>query len=147
MSNLLKFNTPAGLFYPFHTLFDEASDQHFFSKAELGTTVPAVNIHEGIKHYAIELAIPGYKKEDIQVEIDKNNMMSISGHAKEEREETEKVTRKEFSFTSFKRSFNLPDDIDKQGLNAAYEQGILSIHIPKLDKLHPTESTRIIDVK
>lgn len=146
MSSLLKFNTPGHLFQPFHALFDEAMDHPFFSKAALGTIVPAVNIREGIKHYALEVAIPGYKKEDIKVEIDRHHVLTISGQMEENNVGEDRITRKEFAFNSFTRSFNLPDDIDKQGMTAGYEQGILTVHVPKLDKLHASETSKTIEV-
>lgn len=147
MNRLLKFNTPGDLFPPLHAMFEEATDYPFFNKAALGTSIPAVNIREGIKHYALEVAIPGYKKEDIQVEIDRHHVLTISGQMEENNLDEDRITRKEYAFNSFTRSFNLPDDIDKQGMTAGYEQGILTVHVPKLDKLHASEASKIIEVK
>lgn len=108
----------------------EMTGQNF---ATLGTNLPSVNLKETDKKIEIELAAPGLKKEDFKIEID-NNMLTISSEKEEQKEETSKKEnyyRKEFSYQSFSRSFNLPDYTDENQINANYKDGILHVDIAK----------------
>ena len=99
--------------------------------------VPAVNIKENEKDYELELAVPGMKKDDFNVEVD-DNIMTISAEAETENKvEEENYTRKEFSRTSFKRSFTLPETIDEDKIDASYVDGILKFTLPKKDEALP----------
>lgn len=98
-------------------------------------SVPAVNVLEAIKHYTLEVAIPGKEKSDFKISVDDQSVLTISMEHKEEKKEGEqgKVKRMEFNYSSFSRSFTLPSTVDASKITAAYTNGILSIHIPKLD--------------
>jgi HSP20 family protein len=97
-------------------------------------TLPAVNIKEDEMGYSLDLAIPGKNREDFNVEIDKD-VLTISMEAKSKDEKTEEnYTRKEFSYTSFKRSFTLPKTVDSEKIKATYKDGILSFNLPKKDE-------------
>ncbi len=105
----------------------------FFNENE-NVTVPSVNIKEGKDDYSIEVAAPGFEKKDFKVDLN-NNVLEISSE-KEIKEESnnEKVMRREFRYSSFKRTFTLPDTADTDKINASYKDGILSINIPKKDE-------------
>ena len=82
------------------------------------TNVPAVNIKENEKDFELELAVPGRKKEDFQIEVNEN-VLTISSETKsEENVDNENFTRREFSYTSFKRAFTLPETIDEEHIKA-----------------------------
>jgi HSP20 family protein len=101
--------------------------------ATLRTNLPSVNLKETDKKIEIELAAPGLKKEDFNIELD-NKMLTISSEKEEEKEETrnnENYYRKEFSYQSFSRSFNLPDYTDENHISANYKDGILHVDIAK----------------
>jgi HSP20 family protein len=104
----------------------EMTGQNF---ATLGTNLPSVNLRETDKKIEIELAAPGLKKEDFKIELD-NKMLTISSE-KEETRKSENYYRKEFSYQSFSRSFNLPDYSDENHINANYKDGILHVDIAK----------------
>jgi HSP20 family protein len=110
------------------------------------TNLPAVNIKEKDDAFEIEMAAPGFNKEDFKIELN-NNILSISSEKKIENEtkENERYTRREFSYQSFMRSFTLPDTIEGEKINAKYENGILNIHIPKKDeaKVKPVKQIKI----
>lgn len=92
---------------------------------------PATNVKETDKEYKIELAAPGFKKEDFKVSLD-NEILNISAETKnEKKEENEKFTRKEFSYNSFSRSFQLPKSANGDKINAKYEDGILKLDVSK----------------
>lgn len=108
-------------------------------------TLPAVNIKENETGYHLELAIPGKNKEDFKVEVDKD-VLTISMETKTEDEKTgDNYTRKEFSYTSFKRSFTLPETVDSEKIKASYKDGILSFSLPKKDEALP-KPKRMIEI-
>src|SRR5579863_2758856 len=106
---------------------------------------PPVNIHETAEAYHLELSAPGRSKEDFKLSLD-NGQLTIGFEKKEEaRTEEYKTIRKEFSFRSFKRSFNLDDRIDTAGIQAKYENGVLKLLLPK--KEEKKESVKQINIQ
>lgn len=92
---------------------------------------PSVNISETSKDYTIELAAPGLEKKDFKVEID-NGVLTISSEKeREEKEENKNYCRQEYSFQSFSRSFDLPENSLPEKIDAHYENGILKLTLPK----------------
>lgn len=112
----------------FDSLFSEA-----VSKNKMVDKSPNVNIHENETAYVIELAAPGLKKEDFQINL-KKDMLSVWAEVKRDETQVAKdYTRKEFDFSSFARSFNLPETADGEKITAEYKDGILVINIGKKD--------------
>lgn len=108
--------------------------------------VPPVNIKETETAFEVELSAPARKKEDFNIEID-NDMLTISSEYKTESStEQGKYTRKEFSHSSFRRSFTLPDTVKDDGIAANYENGILKITLPKKEEALP-KPKRSIDIQ
>lgn len=107
-------------------------------------TIPAINIKENADNYLLTVAAPGLKKEDFRLDVD-NNMLTISSEKEVEEEEKEgKITRKEYSYTSFTRSFTLPEDVKQEAIDARYENGELKIVLPrKEDSKKPVMTQRI----
>lgn len=108
---------------------------------------PAVNVFEDESAYKIELAAPGLKKEDFKINVHEN-VLTISAEQKMESEETQnsgKYTRKEFNYSSFKRSFTLPKTIDGEKIVASYNEGILGLSLPKKEEAKPKEP-RLIEI-
>lgn len=96
--------------------------------------VPAVNITENKENYQVSLAVPGMKKDDFKIDID-GNMLTISSEQEENKEEKDKkFTRKEYSYSSFSRSFTLPEEINKEKIEAKYEEGVLKISLPRKEE-------------
>ncbi|HXH19578.1 MAG TPA: Hsp20/alpha crystallin family protein [Chitinophagales bacterium] len=92
---------------------------------------PAVNIRETDKSFVLEVAAPGYKKEDFSVTVE-NDLLTISCNQENKVEESEKgYTRQEFSYSSFSRSFTLPDSVNADNIKGSYNNGILTIELPK----------------
>ena len=125
-------------------LFDRFLENDFYDWSNsnfsaTNTTLPAVNVKEKKDAFEIEMSAPGLKKEDFNVELS-NNVLTISCEKKEEAEtkdEDGRYTRREFIYQSFSRSFNLPETIDHEKIDAKYEDGILTLSIPKMEKLIP----------
>ncbi|KGO92914.1 Hsp20/alpha crystallin family protein [Flavobacterium subsaxonicum] len=110
-------------------------------------TVPAVNIKETEQFFALELVAPGFKKEDFNIEVD-DKLLTISSEVKKETTEAEaevKFTKREFVKASFKRSFTLPDTINEQEINAAYQDGILKVTLPKKE-VSQQNTKRLIEI-
>ncbi|HCW06882.1 MAG TPA: hypothetical protein DGG95_05915 [Cytophagales bacterium] len=107
------------------------NDRFFDSDWLRKQSMPAVNVKETDKFFEVELAAPGLTKKDFKITAE-NGMLTISSEKKEEKEEKEKdYTRKEFSFSSFSRSFTLPENVNEEDIKANYEDGILKLHIAK----------------
>lgn len=102
-----------------------------------GATLPAVNVKETNDDFRIEVAAPGMKRDDFKVELD-NNVLTISSHREDRREEKDQdnnYTRREFSYQSFQRSFTLPEDkVEGEKIAARYVDGILHITVPKKEE-------------
>ncbi len=133
---LVKFgngNTGTALKPWFTDVFDSFMNDAFVSD-RLTTRVPAVNIGETENSFRIELAAPGLKKEDFKISLEKN-VLSISVEKRaEDTEENKKYSRKEYSYTSFVRSFTLPDTADQTQIDAQYVDGILHINVAKKEE-------------
>ena len=101
------------------------------------STVPAVNIKELDFQFEIELAVPGMKKDDFEIEVE-DGVLSISSTQEEEQvNEKGKFTRREFSYSSFRRSFTLPDSVDPTKIDATYKEGVLLVLLPKHKEAQP----------
>lgn len=110
-------------------------------------TVPAVNITEEKDRYMVALAAPGMKKEDFNIAID-GNIMSISSQKEESKEDKDaRYTRKEYSYSSFSRSFTLPDEVNQAAIDAKYEDGILKLMLPKKEEARKPNLSKQIPVK
>ena len=111
------------------------------------TSIPAVNIRETNDAFEVEMAAPGMTKDDFKIELD-NNMLLISSEKQNESEEKEsnQYTRREFSYQSFQRTFQLPKEVvDAEKIEARYENGLLHLVIPKKEeaKQRPPKMIRI----
>lgn len=138
--------TDSNMFPTINSMFDNFfSDGDGFSKAiSKGTSVPAANVVETETNFELELAAPGKQKQDFKVEVD-NNVLSISSENEEEKETEEKnYTRKEYSYSSFNRSFTLPENAQEDAIKATYDQGVLKVTIPK--KEPSTKVSKSIEV-
>ncbi|HLL44503.1 MAG TPA: Hsp20/alpha crystallin family protein [Segetibacter sp.] len=137
---------------PFPNLFDDLFSRDLFdwnnsNFSTTGTTLPAVNVKETPESFVVEMAAPGMKKEDFKVELN-NNLLTISSEQKSEHEEKEndKYTRKEFSYQSFQRSFQLSREaVDADNIQAKYENGVLHLTIPKREEVKQKPS-RLINI-
>ncbi len=99
----------------------------------VGHTIPKVNVIQNDNEYLLEIAAPGWSKSDFNVHLDKNVLtIEAQKNLDEGSKEGEKFIRKEYSNNSLKRSFNLPENTDKENISARYINGILTLTIPKV---------------
>lgn len=129
-----------------HLLDNDLFDWSNRNFSKTNTTLPAVNIREDKNGFKVEMSAPGLEKEDFKIEL-KNSLLTISCEKKEEDEirENAQYTRKEFSYQSFTRSFNLPEMVENDKIEAKYESGILKVSIPKKEETKPKPS-RMIEI-
>lgn len=135
----IRFNAPVvRTFNGFmEDLLNDFPSPHLFRDPSWGT-YPSVNITESKDGYQLELAVPGWDKNDFKVNMD-GNLLTISAEKKAEvKDENSKSIRKEFSFRSFKRSFTLDEKIDTGKINARYENGILKLDLAKKEEVKIT---------
>jgi HSP20 family protein len=110
------------------SLFD---DDFFPVVPNRSTSMPAVNIREDEKRFTLELAVPGIDKKDLKIDINED-VITVSSEQKVEKEEnSDDFKRREFSYSSFCRSFYLPENVSKDKIEANYKDGILSVVLPK----------------
>ena len=97
-------------------------------------SLPAVNITEDENGYTIEVAAPGLNKKDFKIDLDKNTLTIASVREDKQEESNERYTRREFRYTNFSRTFNLPETVDSDKIGASHKDGILYVDIPKMEE-------------
>ena len=100
-------------------------------------TAPAINVKETPQAYVVELSAPGASKDDFIVNINDEGNLALKLERKENEQESDKqyhYLRREFSYTKYEQTLILPDDVDKEKIAAKVENGVLTIHLPKLDE-------------
>jgi len=135
--------------YP--SFFDRFFDSELFdwtsrNYSETNTTIPSVNIKESDNDFEVEMAAPGFTKNDFRVELN-HDILTVSSEKKVENEtrEGQEFTKREFSYQSFCRSFTLPHTVDNQKISASYDNGILKVLIPKKEEAK-TRPPRTIEI-
>lgn len=132
---LVKWNkkTNNALLPGFNDVFESIFNDTFFND-RMVTRVPAANISESENNYHVELAAPGLKKEDFKLNLE-GNVLSISVEQSADHQDSQKnYSKREYSYSSFVRSFTLPESADDSQINAAYADGILRIDIAKREE-------------
>lgn len=126
-------------------IFNRDLPSVFPSNFNTGITLPKVNIKETADAFMVEMAVPGLKKSDFHIDLD-NQVLLIYTESKEENEHKEEnYARREFGYSSFKRTFTLPESVNDEKINAKYIDGILSIILPKKEeaKRKPVRNIKI----
>ena len=128
-------------------------DDNFFNTpvmVQTTTTAPAVNVKEDNKQYVMEVAVPGLKKEQVNMSIDKDGYLTLSIENKNEQKDENKkehYLRREFSYTSYRQSYALPDNVDADKIAANVADGVLKVVLPKVEKKEEKEDVKHIEVK
>ena len=126
------------------TMFEDFFNTDFMPRAN--TTAPAVNVKENENAYVMELAAPGIKKEYCRVSIDDDGNLCIAIENKMEHKDGDKkhhYLRREFSYSNYEQNYTLPEDVDKNGIAAKVENGILTVTLPKVKKEEKKEAKAI----
>lgn len=128
--NLIRFNQ-----HPtFWNLLNDFDKDLNYSNNSNKVNTPLVNVINQDNQYVIEVAAPGIKKEDISIKLENNKLVIALESKDEKNEKNVNYTIKEFGFTSFSKTFFVPKDIEAEKINADYNNGVLSVSIPKKEK-------------
>jgi len=129
--SLVKWNPETSFFPSISSWVDDFFPENSFKSKMNGVSVPAVNVKESKDAFKINVAAPGFKKEDFKLEV-KNGYLTISGETSEEKEDKDETyTRREYSYNTFSRSFSLPENVKGDDIEAKYADGVLNITLPK----------------
>jgi len=148
--SLIKFNNRNRLFPSWNNdnLKTFLSTDDFFANDffEEDSLMPAMNVKEHDEDFEIEFAAPGFTKKDFEVTIDAD-ILNVCGEKKKEKEEEEEgYSRREFSYSSFKRSLKLPTTVDTdQDVKAIYKNGILKLKLLKKEEVKE-QPKKVIEV-
>ena len=129
--------------------FRDFMDMDFFGSSfpSLRSSLPAVNLAEDENSYTVDVVAPGYKKEDFKLKVN-DDVLTISAESKNERTDANdgrEYSRREYSCSSFTRSFRLPDNAKDDTISAKYHDGILEVTIPKSEK--EVKATKEINIE
>ncbi len=142
---------PLGLLRP--RIFDEfmlpwndlTGDGELFP--EWRSTIPAVNIAEDQNSYQLSVAAPGMKKDDFRVDLDGDTLTIHAEKESEQEDSARKFTRREYEYRSFSRSFTLPEGVDRDRIDAHYENGVLKLTLTKREDARKKNPVKAITVK
>lgn len=131
----------------FPTMFDDFFNNDWMPKMK--ATAPAVNVKENAKAYVMELAVPGIKKEYCRVCINNEGNLEVTIENKMEHKDEDKkehYLRREFSYSNYQQVYVLPEDVEKDNVTAAVENGVLAITMPKKTKEEEKKALRQIEI-
>ena len=124
----------------FNDFFDDSAMRR------MNSTAPAVNVKEDETAYTMEVAVPGIKKEFCRVNINNDGDLNIAIENKMEHKEEnkkERYLRREFSYTNYQQTYSLPDNVNKEGISAKVTDGVLTIQLPKIEKVEQKVQRKI----
>ena len=130
------------------SIFNDFFDNEWMERSN--ATAPAINVLENEKSYDLEVAAPGMTKEDFKVTLDENGDLVINMEKKQENNDEKKhghYLRREFSYSKFQQTMLLPEDADREKINAQVEHGVLKVNIPKVVKVEPEHTHKVIEIK
>ena len=118
-------------------------------------TAPAVNVLENDKEYTLELAAPGMTREDFKVGLDRDGNLTIHMEKKTDEKKTDEkkheekghYLRREFYYSQFQQTLLLPDDAEREHIGAKMENGVLTVHIPKINRVKAEDTNRMIEIQ
>lgn len=142
--SLVKWKNNNSLFPSLSSVVDNFfnDDDRFFLTPFNGKSVPAVNVKTTESTYEVEVAAPGMAKEDFNIEVESGVLYISSEKEDSSEEKKEDYYRKEFSYSSFNRSFLLPEGVTEDDIKANYKDGVLCVSIPKPETEEETSTER-----
>lgn len=139
---LIRYNTGFPRFFDDFVTRD--LEQFFDASGLQNRRLPATNVKETEDHFALELSVPGFNKEDFKVELDQH-VLTVSVEKEDKQEEkNDQYVKQEFRYHNFKRSFNLPENaVDGEKIEARYDAGVLYVTLPKREEVKPKPARTI----
>ena len=128
------------------SIFNDLFDNEY--SVRKSSNVPAINVLEDENEYKIEVAAPGMSKEDFSISLVNEDYITISLEKKNKEDDNKKkYLRREFSFSKFKQTLSMPDDVDRENISASMQNGILTINLCKIKKNSKSNEPRMIEIK
>ena len=130
------------------SLFNDFMNDDWFT-TRTAASVPALNVIENEKDYELEFAVPGLKKEELNLQVDADGVMSISmvrNHEENKDDKKRNYIRREFSYQEFNQSYILPEDADRDNISAKVENGVLTISVPKMPAEKQAQAVQSIKI-
>lgn len=131
--SLVKYRNGARGYYPSNTggLLERFFNDSLYDNTQVQNFIPEVDVLESEKTYELHLAVPGFSKDNFNLEVD-DNLLTVSGERKFEEKQSDKTFKSvQTSYGSFSRTFTLPDNVDATKIEAHYNNGILEVVVPK----------------
>ncbi|MBQ6576799.1 MAG: Hsp20/alpha crystallin family protein [Bacteroidales bacterium] len=129
-------------------IFNDFFDNRWMERSN--ATAPSINVIEHEHDYTLELAAPGMTKEDFHVTLDEEGDLVIKMEKKVENKEENKENghylRREFNYTKFQQTMFLPEDAVRENISAKVENGVLTVNIPKVEKVKAEDKNRMIEI-
>lgn len=143
MANIAKYQPANSTKLFFGGLFDDLLNHSLsnFIGSDSVSQQPGVNILETPAEFRLEVAAPGFDKQNFQVNVEDNHLIISANRETNAEQRTERFMRREFQYTSFKRSFNLPDNVNQEAVAAVYQNGVLYVTLPKKSEEKPAVKT------
>ncbi|MBL8001110.1 MAG: Hsp20/alpha crystallin family protein [Flavobacteriales bacterium] len=138
---LAKYRPQGTVMSPFNDFVNEFFGRditQLLGSDEMKRTMPSVNITERAEDYKLEMLAPGYERQDLKMNVEDEVLTISAEHKSEQSKENERYTRREFSRSSFSRSFRLPEGTQHDAIKAEYTNGVLSVIIPKVAPRKPS---------
>ncbi len=128
-------------------IFNDFFDNTWMERTK--ATAPAINVLETPDAYQLELAAPGMTKADFDIHLDDEGDLVIKMEKKADEKEQQKghYVRREFSYTKFQQTMLLPEDTNRDEINAKVENGVLYVNMPKLKKIEPEKVNKQITIE
>lgn len=147
MFPVIKSRAFGNPYFGIDQFFNEIPVKDFFqSSLRNGFNTPSANIREDEKQFVIDLAAPGFAKNEFNIKVENETLHISAEKTTEKTNESERFTRKEFNYGKFMRSFNLPETVDVSSITAEYANGILNVILPKRQE-EKKENTLQIEIK
>ncbi len=138
--NLIRYNPKALDLLNVDRFFDDLLDSSFFGHS---ATLPAVDVRETEEAYLMDIDLPGLSEKDVEVKLD-NSLLTISSKKEESKEQKSNgYILRERKASSFRRSFVIPEEVEREKISANFTNGVLSLSFPKV----PAAKPRTIEVK
>ena len=137
---IAKYRPQASFVSPFGELMNEFFSRdigQFFGHDDVKRSMPAVNIVEREANYELQMLAPGFSKQDIKLRVEDEVLTISAEQRKEDLKESERYTRREFSYGAFTRSFRLPEGVNSENIMASFTDGVLQVSIPKAEAAKP----------
>jgi HSP20 family protein len=140
MKNLVNYQ-PTGISKMFDNFFGNSITD--FMGGDFAMTQPSVNVVETHDRFRIEVAAPGLERGDFDIQVENDHLLIKAERAHKDEVKEDNFVRREFNYTSFTRNFQLPKSVDGEGIGAKYENGVLTIELPKKEEVKGQPVKRI----